>query len=120
MPLSPLAASIYSILRARATTRNAELQYADLVRLLDTAHAAPDGLNARDTRLFEALGELITTCQAGALPPISALVYSAEGNMPGIGYFLLAHPKVKSKDKHFELWLKDVKAVREATWPEVL
>lgn len=65
------------------------------------------------------LGEISYACKENGLPPISALVYSKDGNKPGAGFFKAYCPeKSKDWDVVWKNYLDEINACQE--WNNVL
>lgn len=78
--------------------------------------------------LEEPLGRIGRVCieRTPALPPLSALAVrlNKRGNLkrqiPGEGYFAVAHPGVCDEAEQLALWELDLERAREAGYPEAL
>lgn len=125
MPLSTLAAEIYAVLRARVPAPNperAKISYKALVQSLPPLGRPYADLHWRDTRLDEALGELVAACRAYAppLPAISALVVNDEARAPGNRYYEVAHPAAQDRLAREVAWAKELNQACATPYPASL
>jgi hypothetical protein len=123
--VSPLAATIYAVLRTLAPCRgDPRLSYADLLsRLPDRfSHLDLEDPAHRD-QISQALGEIVLACRARGLPALPALVVRlVEGELeyPGVGYHGLAHPEAADEIERLAAWGRELEAVKRTTYPETL
>ena len=123
MALSQLATEIYEVLRAYANSANGEITYQELVMALGPLPPPNQDLHWRDSRLDEALGELVTTCRGHQLPALSAIVVRANERSPGAAYFPIAHPQefaIGGEVAAMRAWEAEVRRIRVASYPERL
>lgn len=120
--MSELATEIYSILRWLVPDSTARITYLELVDQLGPLPPPNHDLHWRDSRLDEALGELVTACRTVGLPAISALVVRGDEDSPGVGYYPLAHPNEWNEGELEALvaWGGERQAVRQTTYPDTL
>jgi hypothetical protein len=118
---SVLAAAIYDILRGMVPAPRAEITYSELVAQLGPMPPPNQDLQARDSRLDAALGELVTACRHRDLPAISALVVRDADRIPGPGYYPIAHPdEAGDMARAMIAWGHEVQRVRATTYPAQL
>ena len=118
MILSPLAASIYQVLRNRVPSVKPELAYTELVESLPNPFntVGPDS-----EMLAAALGELVTRCRAKGLPAISAMVVRYRERVPGPGYYKMAHPDVAHDPAKAAIaWGHELEKVRVTSYPPTI
>lgn len=94
--MSPLAIAIYRVLRTRLASETPSITYGELATKVEVHH--------RSSKLHAALGELTTACHAAKLPALPAIVWSASTHRPSDGYYLVAHPRVRSEANRQAAW----------------
>lgn len=124
MRLSMLSRAMYRILRLHALASRvayASITYAELARELNqnprVAKAYP-GLSHKDTRLDNALGQLVLRCRERGLPALPAIVVRQDLRVPGAKYYGTAHPHARG-DRPSEMiaWALEFWAVFGCTYP---
>jgi hypothetical protein len=116
--MSPLAQSIYDVLRIRVPALRPELSYADLVAALPNPWNSlpPDG-----QQLADALGELVRACRSKELPAIAAMVIRHRERVPGPGYYPVAHPdEADDPATAMIAWGNELMQVRKTAYPSTL
>jgi hypothetical protein len=123
MPLQELAERIYEVLRTRVPGDEPCISYQGLVDALGPLPSPNDRLQAYDTRLFDALGEIGLACHGHnpRLPALSSIVVQKleDGNlgMPGPGYYTATHPAARTFDAKAEAWVKEYNLTKVTTYP---
>lgn len=119
--MSHLALAIYEALRGVVQARQPHISYSGLVSRLGPMPVPNEDLQARDPRLDEALGELVTACRNLGLPAISALVVRDKERVPGPGYYTIAHPdEAHDKERAIVAWGREAERARIEPYPERL
>jgi hypothetical protein len=120
MPQSLLAEAFYQRIHSRCPASEPRITYKELVESLPKLPKPYEGLHWRDSRLDEALGELVTACHAHGLPAISAIVVNNETRAPGNAYYAVAHPGVTDPFLREIEWGREYDAARKSTYPASL
>jgi len=121
MPLSPLADAIYDILQPRVPSLSPEITYEDLVARLPALPPPYSGVDVQDSRLSDALGEIVTACRAKGLPALAAVVVRKDTKMPGNGYYPVAHPTAgDDRVQQAIAWGNEMLMVRKTRFPATL
>lgn len=131
MPLSdPLDLAIYEVIRANlqefqdGKSRTPTIAYDNIRAVLEK-----QGFKKLTNKHFEEpLGRIGRACieRTPALPPLSALAVrlnsrgSLKRQIPGEGYFAVAHPGVHDEEKQLELWEADLQSARAARYPDAI
>jgi hypothetical protein len=112
--MSDLARLVYLYLLAvLAQDREAWMHYKPLAQ-----HFGPERrLSWRCGSLHEALGEIVTWCQAHGLPALPAIVVRIIDGEPGDGFYVMAFPGIVDKQERRRLWQEEVVRVRQAAYP---
>lgn len=111
--MSPLARSIYAILRELVPAPDAQIQYGELCARLR------NDMSPRSPALAKSLGEIVRACRARGLPALSAIVVQKGSGMPGDGYYGEAHGGMDLAHA-MRAWSDEVAAVRATTYPDEL
>src|SRR5438309_4540424 len=112
--MSPLAAAIYDILRARIRLREPRITYAELAEALRDTSEEFEYVHHRNQRLYLALAEVGKECRRLKRPPLPALVVRADTRRPGAAYYT-----GKYKGEQVAAWRRDLDAVKQATYPRL-
>lgn len=114
-----LALAIYYILQNLVPHAGTKITYSELVGDLGPMPPPNEELHYRDSRLDEAIGELVAACRARGLPAISALVIREVERNPGAGYYSTAHPAEWAKDRMLAevAWAKERELARQTSYP---
>ena len=116
--MSPLAKTIYALLRPRVPSGKPQLSYTDLVAQLPAPY---NKLEPDSDVLSAALGELVTACRAKGLPAIAAMVVRHREGIPGPGYYKVAHPnEAGDPPKAMTAWAQELDRVKQTTYPNSL
>lgn len=121
--MTPLAQAIYEILRARVPRDDCRISYGQLVELLPRHHGIT---YANDSRLREALGEIVAACCRHQLPALPAIVVQQDDEgeptgEPGNGYFEVTHPETgRDAELRTIAWYREWQRVIVTTYPESL
>ena len=118
MPMTPLARSIYTVLRQQvpaAPNTSPAITYGELVRVLPARFRLT---GADDPRLDAALGEIVDACRSKGFPALPAIVVRRDLRVPGAGYYARAHPHAHG-DRPTEMlgWVYEFWAVASQTYP---
>jgi hypothetical protein len=115
--VSPLAETVYEILRGRLTLADPRISYAELAGELRDASEEFEFIYHRSRELYAALGEVGKECRRLKLPPLPALVVRADTRRPGEAYYAGKCSGVVYKDDKIAAWKKDLEAVKKAKYP---
>ena len=85
--LSPLAAAVYDVLRARPGLPDPRITYAELAALLRETSEDFEHVSHRSRPLYAALGEVADEFARLGLPSLAALVVRADSRRPGAAYY---------------------------------
>ncbi len=108
--MTPRAAAIYRALLRRLRGGRGSISYAALARSLGRF-----AMHHRDPRLHAALGEVAQACRHRGLPCLPAIVWRADTNRPGVGYYAVAHPRAHSATARELAWQREHVLVIRAT-----
>jgi hypothetical protein len=115
--VSPLAAAIYDILRARTRLAEPRITYAELAeQLRDTAEEF-DYVHHRQRSLYAALTEVGKECRRLKRPPLPALVVRADTRRPGEAYYTGKCGGTAYRGEKIAAWRCDLEAVKRAKYP---
>lgn len=116
--MSPLATACYEVLRCRVPADRPELSYTDLVSQLPAPFTR---LDPNSDLLSNALGELVLACRARSLPAIAAMVVRFGEQVPGRGYYPIAHPAAAGDPvTAMVAWANELTQVRATAYPPPL
>jgi hypothetical protein len=113
--LSPLATSVYRILRLRLKRSDPRITYGELARQLRDTSAEFETITHRSRALYASLGEIGRECRRLKLPPLPALVVRADSRRPGDAYY--KGMPAKYRGERIALWRRDLEAVKHAKYP---
>jgi hypothetical protein len=116
--MSPLAKSIYQILRKRTGLPDPRITYAELAGELRDVSDEFEFVTHRSQQLYAALGEVGAKCRRLRLPSLPALVVRADTRRPGAAYFAGAGSPVY-KGEQVAAWRREVDAVRDVKYPPI-
>lgn len=94
--MSPLANSIYAVLRRRLHAPSKSITYKEL--------AAAVSSHPRSSKLHAALTEVTEACLSAKLPALPAIVWSATKSRPSSGYYEAAHPRARTDEGKLAAW----------------
>jgi hypothetical protein len=112
--MSPLAKSVYRILRSRLKLDDPRISYAELARELRDMSEDFETINHRSQQLYASLCEVGQRCMELDLPPLPALVVRADTRRPGDAYYASG---LAYKGERIAAWRRDLEAVKHAKYP---
>lgn len=115
--MSPLAASVYDLLRARTRLADPRITYAELAEALRNTSDEIEYVHHRNRQLYAALAEVGKECRRLKLPPLPALVVRADTRRPGEAYYAGKCTGVVYKGEQVAAWRRDLEAVKRAAYP---
>jgi hypothetical protein len=115
--MSPLAGTVYDLLRQRASQSEPRVTYAALAEQLRDAAAEFVHVTHRSRELYAALNEVGQECRRLGLPPLPALVVRADTGRPGEAYYQGACTGIVYRGEQVAAWRDDLEAVKRATYP---
>jgi hypothetical protein len=78
-------------------------------------------VDVQDSRLSDALGEIVVACRARGLPTLAAIVVRNDTRMPGNGYYPVAHPAPgDDRVQQAIAWGNEMLLVRKTQFPATL
>ena len=115
--MSPLAATIYDILRRRPSLEEPRITYAELAEQVRDAGEEFEYVHHRNRQLYAALAEVGAECRRLQLPPLPALVVRADTGRPGAAYYEGRCSGSVYRGERIAAWRRDLEAVKETTYP---
>ena len=115
--MSPLAETVYEILRGRTSRPEPRITYAELAAAVRDAAEDFEYVTHRSRQLYAALGEVGDECRRLRLPPLPALVVRADTKRPGDAYYEGKCSGVVYRGEKVEGWRRDLEAVKRASYP---
>jgi hypothetical protein len=115
--MSPLAESIYEILRLRTSRPDPRITYAELAEQLRETTEEFANIYARSRHLYAALGEVGQECRRRGLPSLPALVVRADTRRPGAAYFQGKCSGSVYRGEKVAAWRRELEAVAQAIFP---
>ena len=115
--MSPLADSVYAILRTRPGGPDPRISYAELARQLRESAEEFEHLSHRSRELYAALGEVADVCRRLGLPSLAALVVRADTRRPGDAYYEGMGGHLRHRGEKVAEWRRELEAVQRATYP---
>ena len=115
--MSPLAETIYEILRLRTSRSDPRITYGELAEQLRESSEEFADIYARSQHLYAALGEVGQECRRRGLPPLPALVVRADTRCPGAAYFQGKCSGIVYRGEKVAAWRSEVEAVKRTTYP---
>jgi hypothetical protein len=118
-PLSLLADTIYSILRRRVPATDPGITYKELTQELPTLPPPFDGVQPRDRRLWDALGEIVNACRKHNFPALPSIVIQARRKDigPGRGYYYIAYPGIEEEQDLKTQWAREYALASAFSYP---
>lgn len=116
--MSPLAETIYDILRRRTSQEDPRITYAELAEQVRDAGDEFEYVHHRNRQLYTALAEVGAECRRRELPPLPALVVRADTRRPGDAYYEGRCSGTVYRGEKIAGWQRDLEAVKAASYPE--
>ncbi len=116
--MSPLADTIYDILRRRTSLAEPRITYAELAEQVREAGEDFEYVHHRNRQLYAALTEVGAQCLRLQLPPLPALVVRADTGRPGDAYYEGKCSGIVYRGERIAGWRRDLEAVKGASYPE--
>jgi hypothetical protein len=101
--MTPLATQIYRLLLRRVRTKTPSITYGDLAE--QVSRRIPT--HRRSPKLHAALGEVAIACRTRRLPCLPAIVWRRDSQRPSDGYYLVAHPRVRTPEGRIAAWQRE-------------
>jgi hypothetical protein len=115
--MTPLAQTMYEILRRRTSLEDPRITYAELAEQLRDASDDFEAIHHRSRQLYAALAEVGAECRRRRLPPLPALVVRADTRRPGAAYYEGRCTGIVYRGEKVAAWMRDLEAVKGATYP---
>jgi hypothetical protein len=115
--MSPLADTVYDILRQRTRLAEGRITYAQLAEQLRDACDDFFHIHHRSRQLYAALGEVGRECRRLKLPPLPALVVRADTHRPGEAYYAGRCLGTRYQGEKVKSWQRDLESVMQARYP---
>lgn len=116
--MSPLAALLYDLLRARTLLADPRITYGALAEQVRETDDTFEYVHPRNRQLYAALAEVGAACRRLRLPPLPALVVRADTGRPGAAYYEGKCRGGLSRGQRIADWRADLEAVKGVAYPE--
>ena len=115
--MSPLAETVYEILRKRRSHAEPRITYKELAEQLRELSLDFQHIYHRSQELYASLWDVGRECRRLRLPSLPALVVRADTRRPGDAYFEGSGSRHFYRGEKIAAWRKEVEAVKRANYP---